>query len=279
MLRPAPAVDVMPLLEEERTELVALLRKLSSEDFAKPTACAPWTVRDVAAHLLGVDLSILSRLRDNYILPGDEAPEGDDLIAWLDRRNNEWVEASSWLSPALTADLLEHTGRVTRSFFETLDPEGLGEEVSWASAGLAPWWLCIAREFSERWVHQQHIRDAVGSPGLNGPSFVNPLLATLLRSLPHAYDSTPAGEGAEVSVQIEGRGGGSWAVVGKGDEWLLYEGRSKEPQATVALDQDTAWRFLVRNIPEKEARKKAQTSGKKDFVEPFFRAVAALVEA
>jgi uncharacterized protein (TIGR03083 family) len=278
MLRPAPAVDVLPLLEEERTELVALLRRLSPEDFAKPTACEPWTVRDVAAHLLGVDLSLLSRLRDAYVVPDDEAPEGDDILAWIDRRNAAWVAASSWLSPGSLADILEHTGRVSKSFFGSLDPEGLGEEVSWASAGLAPWWLCVAREFSERWVHQQHIRDAVGAPGLNGPSFINPLLATLLRSLPHAYDSVPAGEGAEVSVQIEGRGGGSWAVVGKGDEWLLYEGRSKEPQATVALDQDAAWRFLVRNISEKEARKRAQTSGKKELIAPFFGAVAALVE-
>jgi hypothetical protein len=33
----------------------------------------------------------------------------------------------------------------------------------------------------------------------------------------------------------------------------------------------------VRNIPEKEARKRAQTSGKKILVEPFFGAVSALV--
>ena len=125
--------------------------------------------------------------------PGDEAPEGDDIIGWIDRRNADWVAASSWLSPGLLADMLEHTGRVSKSFFESLDPEGLGEEVSWASAGLAPWWLCIAREFSERWVHQQHIRDAVGSPGLNGPSFINPLLATLLQIAAPRVRQRPGG--------------------------------------------------------------------------------------
>ena len=78
-------------------------------------------------------------------------------------------------------------------------------------------------------------------------------------------------------MKIEGRGGGAWALVRMGDEWLLYEGRSKDPAASVSLDQDGAWRFLVRNITAKEARKRAETSGKKALVDPFFHAVAALV--
>jgi uncharacterized protein (TIGR03083 family) len=277
MLRPAPAVDVIPLLDEEREELVKLLRRLAPEDFVKPTACHPWTVRDVTAHLVQVDLSLLSRLRDGFIAPGDEAPEGDALVPWIDERNARWVEASAWMSPGTLADVLAYTGGLTKVFLESLDPDAIGESVSWAQDGPSPWWLCAAREFSERWVHQQHIRDAVGTPGLNGPSFVKPLLATLLRSVPLAYAGTAASEGTEVAVQIEGRGGGAWAIVRQGDGWTLYEGRAKEAAATVSLDQDTAWRFLVRNIPEKEARKRAGTSGTKALIGPFFDAVSALV--
>jgi uncharacterized protein (TIGR03083 family) len=279
MLRPAPAVDVIPLLDEERAELVSLLRRLKPEDFGKKTACDPWTVRDVVAHLVGVDLSLLSRLRDGFVEPGDEAPEGDALVPWIDARNAAWVAASSWVSVGTLADVLEHTGHLTKAFFESLDRDASGEPVTWAGPEPAPWWLCVAREFSERWVHQQHIRDAVGSPGLNGPSFLGPLLATLLRSLPLAYEGVDADEGAEVAVQIEGRGGGAWALVRQGGEWLLYEGRSKEPAGSVSLDQDTAWRFLVRNVTAKEARKRAETSGSKALADPFFAAAAALVEA
>ena len=277
MLRPAPAVDVIPLLDEERDELVKLLRKLTPEDFQKPTACAPWTVRDLTAHLVQVDLSLLSRLRDGFIAPGDEAPAGAALVPWIDERNARWVEASVWLSPDTLTDVLEHTGALTKAFLASVDPDATGESVSWAGTEPSPWWLCSAREFSERWVHQQHIRDAVGMPGLNGPSFVKPLLASLFRSLPFAYAGTDAPEGTEVAVQVEGRGGGTWALVRQGDGWMLYEGRAKGPAATVSLDQDTAWRFLVRNISEKEARKRAETSGKKGLADPFFGAVAAVV--
>ena len=36
--------------------------------------------------------------------------------------------------------------------------------VNWAGPEPAPIWLDPAREYTERWVHQQHIRDAVRNP-------------------------------------------------------------------------------------------------------------------
>jgi hypothetical protein len=106
---------------------------------------------------------------------------------------------------------------------------------------------------------------------------VRPLLETLLRSLPIAYAATDASEGTEVAIQIEGRGGGSWALVRLKGEWVLHEGRSKEAAATVSIDQDGAWRSLARNITVGEARKRAALSGKKALAQPFFGAVAVLV--
>lgn len=40
------------LQREERADLVALLRELDVDDWARPTPCAGWTVADVAAHVL-----------------------------------------------------------------------------------------------------------------------------------------------------------------------------------------------------------------------------------
>ena len=49
-----------------RDHLLALLAELDEDDWARPTAAPGWSVKDVAAHLLGGDIAILSGKRDGY---------------------------------------------------------------------------------------------------------------------------------------------------------------------------------------------------------------------
>ena len=51
-LRP---LSVKPLATDERTSLYELLRGLTPEQWAAPSLCAGWTVRDVVAHHLSYD--------------------------------------------------------------------------------------------------------------------------------------------------------------------------------------------------------------------------------
>lgn len=46
----------------------------------------------------------------------------------------------------------------------SVDMVGEGH-VSWASDGPVPLWFDMARELTERWVHQMQIREAVGRVG------------------------------------------------------------------------------------------------------------------
>jgi len=43
--------EIWPAVHAEREALAADLRELSSEDWAKPSLCGAWTVRDVLAHM------------------------------------------------------------------------------------------------------------------------------------------------------------------------------------------------------------------------------------
>jgi uncharacterized protein (TIGR03083 family) len=45
----------MALAEEERTDLLALLRDLTDEQWRAPSLCTEWSVRDVAAHVVSFD--------------------------------------------------------------------------------------------------------------------------------------------------------------------------------------------------------------------------------
>jgi uncharacterized protein (TIGR03083 family) len=52
-----------------RTHLLAVLDDLDEDDWARPTATPRWSVKDVAAHLLGGDIAILSGKRDGFCRP------------------------------------------------------------------------------------------------------------------------------------------------------------------------------------------------------------------
>jgi len=171
-----------PLLEA----LLALLAELSDDDWRRPTACAGWSVKDVAVHMLAGDLGNLSRQRDGWP-SGIEPRSAEDLARQINAHNERWVEAARFVSPRMVRALLEVTGPQVCAYFASLDPSATGEVVSWAGPDPAPVWLDLAREYTERWHHQQHIRDAVARPGLREPRFFAPVLAAFVHALPVAY--------------------------------------------------------------------------------------------
>jgi uncharacterized protein (TIGR03083 family) len=155
-------VDARALVPRLRAELAALLTGLTGGDWALPTACPGWSVHDVAAHLLGVELGNVSVRRDRW---GLGPAEGEDLDAWLNRFNQQWVDAARRISPALLIELVDLAGRRFEEHLATLDLDAAGGPVQWATGSdPAPVWLDVAREYMERYVHQQQIRDATGRP-------------------------------------------------------------------------------------------------------------------
>lgn len=180
---------------------------LCAAEWEKPKACSGWSVKDVALHLLGDDVGILSCKRDGYSLPADIGGLAD-LISLINELNETWVDTTRRMSTHLLIDLLKFTGMQAKEYFQTLDPYALGDPVSWAGPDHAPVWLDLAREYTERWLHQQHIRDAVKRPGLKEARYFDPLLDTFIRALPHTYRAIDAAEGTLVGLKISRESGG-----------------------------------------------------------------------
>ena len=97
----------------------------------------------------------------------------------------------------------------------------MGNGVGWAGPDPAPVWLDIAREFTERWVHQQHILDAAGMPGVTEIQFLKPVLATFAMALPYAIRDVEADRGAIAELSISGDSGGTWRAVKVHQEWAF----------------------------------------------------------
>ena len=224
-------VDARPLVPRLRAELAALLASLPDGDWAHPTACPGWSVHDVAAHLLGVELGNVSVRRDCWGLgPGD----GEDLDAWLNRFNQQWVDAARRISPVLLIELIDLAGLRFEQHLATLDLDAAGGPVPWATgADLAPVWLDVAREYMERYVHQHQIREATGRPPL-GAAFTGPVLQTAAHALPRALDQVTRPAGTVVTFTAAGEGGGTWYVVRAPAGWELDPAPPARPAACQA---------------------------------------------
>ena len=113
MPSPAGVLDVTPFLRPERDALLELLAGLSPDDWDRPTECPQWTVKGIALHILGDDLSLLSRQRDestDSLTIFATAHAGLTFRELLDGFNNEWVRAAEFLSHDLVLEQLRHDG-------------------------------------------------------------------------------------------------------------------------------------------------------------------------
>ena len=247
---PLAPIDVLDLFPGERAALLDLLGGLSDEQWNAPTVCPGWSAKDVALHLLGDDVGRLSWGRDGFPNPSFAAPDLDlsqwaGLVAAIDRQNDAWVRATRRISPRLLCEQLRFTGEATAAYFRSLDLDAIGEPVDWAGPEPAPVWLDVAREYTERWVHQQHIRDAVGEPGLTERRWMAPVLASFVRGPRRALRESAAPGGTAVRLTVVGDAGGDWVALRADGDWVLGTDPDRVTAATVALDQEIAWRLFT----------------------------------
>lgn len=254
-----PAIDLRPLYAEQQTAFIELLHLLDDEEWALPTVCPGWSVKDVAAHVLGDHIGRLSIHRDGFHV--EHPREGEPFSVFLDRHNNEWVDVARRISPPLLIDLLSTYGAQMVAFWQTVDLDALGEPVRWAGPEPHPYWLDVAREYTEYWTHHQQICDATGRTGLTDPHFMGPVLDTFLRGLPHTLRDVTAPEGTTLVVSVTGPGGGDWACTRGPDRWRLHRGPHPRPAARLELDADTTWRLCTRGITPDQAAEHARLHG------------------
>jgi uncharacterized protein (TIGR03083 family) len=257
-------IDTVPLFAELGKGLMELLSSLSAEDWRKPTVHADRDVKDLASHLLDTALRRLAIHRDGFYgaAPSDTSFQG--LVRFIQQMNREWMDATRRLSPRVLVELSTSTEAELAAFFSTLAPHDPAPfSVAWAGETTSETWFDVAREYTERWHHQQQIRDAVGKPGFTEPKFIDPVIQTFVRGLPHAYRDAPAGS---VRLEIDGA------------EWTFSRDgfAAGEPSATIRIDSDTAWRLWTKGLSADAARRRAHTSGPAALVAPLFSFVAIM---
>ena len=285
-LNPLPRVNAAPLFPEERAALLDALTSLTPDDWPPETACPGWSLKDIAAHLLADDLGRLSGGRDGYrgrrFEPSsDETLEGD-LLAFINAQNEAWVAGARRLSPQVIIDLLGWSGRETQAYFESLDPDATANiGVSWAGEQVSANWFDLARELTERWLHQQQIREAAGIPPLYDPRIFVPVIDTFIRALPHTFRKIGAPEGTLVRLAVTEVGAQGleplrYDLLRVAGAWRLGQPLDTDPDAEAAIPADTAWRVFTKGIAKRDAIKLSALDGDRSLAEKVFDTVSII---
>ncbi len=246
--------QVLPLFAEIDALLLDLLATLTEEEWHKPTIAKQWTVKDIAAHLLDGNLRTLSIQRDTYF---GETPTGVDsyqsLVAWLNQLNATWVAASKRISPAVLQLLLQATGKLVSDYYATLQPnDDALFSVAWAGETTSKNWLHVAREYTEKFIHQQQIREVVNKPALITHHFFTPFIHSLMYALPHVYKDVLAAEGTIIQLTITPVGG-AYFLVKQSTGWQLQSTIQVAPTTEVIIPSDTAWKLFSNGITTQAA--------------------------
>ncbi|TGE04705.1 maleylpyruvate isomerase N-terminal domain-containing protein [Hymenobacter fodinae] len=268
---------LFPVLDEH---LLRLLQGLSPAQWEAPTLAPKWRVRDVALHLLDGNLRALSMLRDGHFAgPGPASPAYQDVVQFLNELNNSWVSAGQRLSPAVLTWLLELSGEAFSRYMASLDPQAPAVfSVAWAGEEQSANWFHIARDYTEKWHHQQQIRQAVGQEEpLLTRELYHPFLATSVRALPHRYRHLSAPEGTTVALTVSGPAGDTWHLQRVGQVWELGQQATGAITTEVGIAPELAWRLFTNSLPEQEARQQLQVVGESAWAEPMYsvRAIMA----
>jgi uncharacterized protein (TIGR03083 family) len=273
---PVQTLHLFPVLDKLLMELLA---SLSPEEWHRPTVAKLWNVKDVAAHLLDVSVRNIASLHHyKSSEPPPQINSYQDLVAFLNELNAVWVKAMKRVSPQLLIEQLESACKHHLEYLQSLDPWTPAMfSVAWAGEDTSLNWFHIAREYTEKWHHQQQIRDAVGKPGLITKELFYPVIDTFMYALPHTYRNTPAKEGTVIKFTVSSEAGGNWFLKRGANKWELVKNLSPEKiVSSVTLDPDTAWKLFTKAISPETALAASATTGDIILANPIFNMVAVM---
>jgi len=270
-----PTLHLFPVLDEL---LIELLGSLSAEDWNKPTVARLWTVKDIAAHLLDTNMRTISYAQGYEMAIATQINSYLDLVAYLNELNATWVNAMKRVSPQLLIQQLESTGKQYIEHLNTLNPfEQARYPVSWAGESTSLNWFDIAREYTEKWHHQQQIRDAVGKPGLMTKELFYPCIDTFMYALPHAYRNVKAAEGTMIKITVSRNVGGDWYLLKTARKWeLLKQQPTNSIMSEIIIDPEITWKFFTNAITPQAALQRSIIKGDFYLGETVFNTIAVM---
>ena len=149
-------------LAETWGSLAEACDELSASEWALPTECPGWDVKDQLSHLIGIERSLLGEAPPEW-----DGPLGAHVRNDVAAMNERWVAVRRPLPGAVVrTEFLE----VTRSRLAEMERRSDDEwaAVGWSPVGEVPYAVFMEVRAFDSWVHEQDARRALDGPGGSG---------------------------------------------------------------------------------------------------------------
>lgn len=151
--------DLTAQLSEEWDSLIALGDELDDPGWERGTPCPGWTVAAQYAHMIGTESMLLGRPNPE-VDPGKPEHVRNDIGGF----NEVWVAALAGRArKEVLADFAEVTAQRRAALAAMAEADFAAE--SWTPVGKADYRRFMQIRVFDCWVHEQDIRDAIGTPG------------------------------------------------------------------------------------------------------------------
>jgi len=165
-------------LAETWASLAEACHELSDTEWALPTECPGWDVKDQLSHLIGIERALMGEPT-----PAWDEPLGDHVKNGIAAANEPWVAVRRSLPGRdVQAEFVE----VTEARLAQLDGRTQAEwaQVGWSPVGEVPYAVFMEVRVMDSWVHEQDARRALDRPGGSGNHASNVALNRLQEAMP-----------------------------------------------------------------------------------------------
>jgi uncharacterized protein (TIGR03083 family) len=149
-------------LEQTWGSLAEVCHALVSQEWALPTECPGWDVKDQLSHLIGIE-----RLLMGEAAPTWDGPMGDHVKNDFAAMNEPWICVRR---PFPGDDILAEFEAVTAARLAAL--RALSDDdwaqIGWSPVGEVPHARFMETRVFDSWVHEQDVRLALDRPGATG---------------------------------------------------------------------------------------------------------------
>jgi uncharacterized protein (TIGR03083 family) len=225
-------------LDEEWDALVTLAGDLAPDDWSHPTDCPGWTVKDLYAHIIGIESMLLGRPA-----PDVEVPEHLPHVRnEMGRSNESWVLAYRHRSGSEVVGDLAEVVTERRAQLATTGQAAF-DAPSWTPAGEDSYGRYMRIRVMDQWFHEQDAREALGRPGhLDGlaPQVVLDELTSAMGYVVGKQANFP--EGSSARINLRGPMSHRWDIAVT-DRARVVDQLNGEPTVTLTMPGATFCRL------------------------------------
>ena len=188
-------------LAETWGSLAAVCRELSDTEWALPTECPGWDVKDQLSHLIGIEQAIMGEPAPEWSEPLGEHVKNDFAAT-----NEPYVAVRrAQAGPAVLSEFVAVTTTRLAQLDALTDAEWA--EIGWSPMGQVPHAEFMTARVYDSWVHEQDVRRALDRPGGSGNAASAISLGRIQDAMPFVVGKKAGcAEGTAVRFDVSGPG-------------------------------------------------------------------------